>query len=126
MLAWYTKGASIRLPSPDRAEPISVGWVFLEGGQWRTAKYVTFGVDPATLNNHPTVASAIRTFCEGMAAVPGGKPTPGGLSATTFEPYVFPAVRSRLFELLAELKTAAEGAVPRPDPSVRELGSGRP
>ncbi|WP_396048444.1 endonuclease NucS domain-containing protein [Aeromicrobium sp. UC242_57] len=46
-LAWGSKGASIRLKSPDQQEPISVGWVFLEGDQWTWAKHVTLGVDPA-------------------------------------------------------------------------------
>ena len=62
------------LKSPDRTEPISIGWVFLEGGQWYGAKHVTFGVDPATLKNHPTVAPAITEFCEHLKSFPGGKP----------------------------------------------------
>lgn len=112
VVAWYSKGASIRLKSPDRSEPISVGWVFLEGGQWYTAKHVTLGVDPATLKNHPTVAAAIGTFCDKLKGVPGGRPTTGNLDAVIFEPEVLPTVKAQLFELLAELKTAADKAQP--------------
>jgi hypothetical protein len=110
VLAWYSKGASIRLKSPDRTEPISIGWVFLEGGQWYTAKHVTFGVDPSTLKNHPTLAPAIMAFCESLKQVPGGKPTTGTLNAVIFEPNVFTAVKAQTFELLDELKSAADVA----------------
>lgn len=112
VLAWYTKGASIRLKTPDKTEPISVGWVFLEGGQWSSAKHVTLGVDPATLKNHPTVTPAISKYCNQLKAVPGGKPATGVLNAVVFEPSVFPDVRARLFDLLAELKTNADAATP--------------
>lgn len=112
VLAWYTKGASIRLKSPDRNEPISVGWVFLEGGQWSGAKHVTLGVDPGTLKNHPTVAPAIAVFCEKLEQVAGGKPATGNLNAVIFEPSVFPAVRAKLFDLLGELKTSGDAALP--------------
>lgn len=110
VLAWYSKGASIRLKSPDRSEPISVGWVFLEGGQWNTAKHVTLGVDPATLKNHPTVAPAIESFCEKLKDIAGGKPTTGSLDAVVFEPQVMPTVKAQLLDLLEELKTEADAS----------------
>lgn len=109
-LVWYTKGASIRLKTPDRNEPISIGWLFLEGGQWAGAKHVTFGVDPGTLKNHPTVATAITAFCERLKAVPSGKPTTGVLNAVIFEPDVFPGVKGEVFDLLGQLKTSTDAA----------------
>jgi hypothetical protein len=104
-LAWGSKGASIRLKSPDRDEPISVGWVFVEGDQWTWAKNVTLGVDPNTLQNHPTIATAILDFCEAVKAVPGAKAAGGKSNAATFEPTVFISVRAHLFELLTSLTT---------------------
>jgi hypothetical protein len=114
VLAWYSKGASIRLKSPDRTEPISIGWVFLEGGQWYTAKHVTFGVDPATRANHPTIAGAISTFCQNLGEIAGGKPAGGSLDAVVFEPTVFPDVKAQVFDLLAALKSDAGAAVGLP------------
>ncbi len=46
---WGSKGASIRIKTPDRSEPLSIAWCFLEGDQWYGARNVTLGVDPATL-----------------------------------------------------------------------------
>ena len=107
-LAWGSKGASIRLKSPDRDEPISVGWVFLAGDQWTWAKHVTLGVDPNTLQNHPTIAAAILKFCEAVKAVPGAKTASGKSNAAVFEPAVFVGSRAELFELLASLTSNVE------------------
>lgn len=105
-MAWGSKGASIRVKSPDRAEPISVGWVFLDDGQWTFAKHVTFGVDPGTLQNHPTIAPAIRDFCEKVKTVPGAKVTGGKSNAAMFEPKVFVEVRDELIQILGDLSSA--------------------
>ena len=107
-LAWGSKGASIRLNSPDRDEPISVGWVFLEGDQWTWAKHVTLGVDPNTLQKHPIIAPAVVDFCDAVKVVPGAKAAGGKSNAAIFEPAVFVGVRAQLFELLASLTTRVE------------------
>ena len=102
-MAWGSKGASIRLKSQDQPEPISVGWVFLEGDQWTWAKHVTLGVDPNTLQNHPSIQSAILDFCQKLKGVPGGKPAGGKANAVIFEPKSFVAVRDDLIGLLGDL-----------------------
>jgi hypothetical protein len=102
-MEWGSKGASIRLKSPDRPEPISVGWVFLDGDQWTFAKHVTFGVDSNTLQNHPTIGSAILDFCQKVKAVPGAKPAGGKSNAAIFEPPHFVAVRDKLIQLVGDL-----------------------
>lgn len=108
-MAWGSKGASIRLKSPDRPEPISVGWVFLPGDLWTFARHVTFGVDPGTLQNHPTIAPAILSFCEKVKAVPGGKPAGKNPQARIFEPGAFAAAHDDLIELLGDLTAAVSG-----------------
>ena len=109
-LEWGSKGASIRLKSPDREEPISIGWVFLEGDQWTWAKHVTLGVDPNTLQNHPTIATAVSAYCDAVKSVPGAKMAGGKSNAAIFEPPAFVAVRAQLIELLSALKTSVDEA----------------
>ncbi|MFC5382091.1 hypothetical protein [Aquipuribacter nitratireducens] len=111
ILAWYSKGASIRLRSPDRTEPISIGWVFLEGGQWYGARHITLGVDPGTLKSHPSLAPAVTEFCQRVSRVQGGKPAAGVLSATVFEPDAFTPAQPQLLALLSDLQKAA-AAIP--------------
>jgi Endonuclease NucS len=60
LIHWGSKGASIRLPTRDRVEPLSVGWAFLEGGQWQGAKHLTLGADPASLKQTPALRSPSR------------------------------------------------------------------
>lgn len=107
-LTWGSKGASVRLKSPDRDEPISVGWVFVEGDQWTWAKNVTMGVDPNTLQDHPTMTAVILDFCEAVKKVPGAKPAGGKSNAAVFESAAFVNVRAELFELLAALTDSVE------------------
>lgn len=108
-MSWGSKGASIRLKSPDKEEPISVGWVFLDGDQWTWAKHVTLGVDPNTLINHPTVAPAVSKFCETVKAVAGSHPAGGKSNAAIFKPKTFVAVHAQLIEALATLTTDVKG-----------------
>ena len=85
-----------------------MGWVFIEGDQWTWAKHVTLGVDPKTMQNHPTSVAAILDFCEAVKAVPGAKAAGGKSNAAIFKPVVFVSVRAQLFELLASLTTGVE------------------
>ncbi|WP_170981540.1 endonuclease NucS domain-containing protein [Nocardioides dongxiaopingii] len=107
-MAWGSKGASIRLKSPDRDEPISVGWVFLFGDQWTWAKHVTLGVDTNTLVNHPTVAPAILKFCTTVKAVAGAQLAGGKSNAAVFDPPAFVFAHAELIEALAALATDIE------------------
>ena len=49
VVRWGSKGASFRLPNSDRAEPLSIGWLLPEGSAWGGARYITLGVDSASL-----------------------------------------------------------------------------
>lgn len=104
--AWGSKGVSIRLKSPDRPEPISIGWVFADGDGWTWAKHVTLGVDPKSLQNHPSIQAAIITYCDKVNAVEGAKPASGLSNAAVFEPDVFVGVRDVLIGYVGELTAA--------------------
>src|SRR5215469_5780049 len=43
--AWGTKGASIRIATPDRSEPLSIGWIFPAGASWLGLTHLTLGYD---------------------------------------------------------------------------------
>ncbi len=83
----------------------------MEGDQWTWAKYVTLGVDPNTLKNHPSVGPAILDFCEKLKDVPGGQPASGKSKARIFAPPAFVAVRDQLIDLLSELVAPDDDAV---------------
>ncbi len=63
-LEWGSRGASIRLSTPDRSEPLSIGWVLPEGAHWIGARNASFGVDPASLAATPSVAQAVTRYVD--------------------------------------------------------------
>lgn len=109
---WSTKGASIRLRSPDRNEPLSIGWTFLDGDQWSGARHVTLGVDPKSLISHPSLVGRVDRFVSEVAAVPGGAPHPGTLHAKIFEPTAVVGAKTRLIAALERLVAIGPGDVP--------------
>jgi hypothetical protein len=109
ILQWYSKGASIRLRTPDRSEPLSVGWVFLEDGQWYGARHVTLGADDDSLRQTPSVAPAIYEYRQKVRSLPGARPVASRLEAYTFLPPVFPAVKDQVLQILEELVAEVAG-----------------
>lgn len=100
---WRSVGASIRFVTPDRRQPLSIGWLLPEGSQWQGARFVTFGVDPTSLEQTPSVETAVRQFVARLAQLPGAKPVPANLDAYTFSPDALPAISTRLVAILEQL-----------------------
>lgn len=107
VLGWGSKGTSIRLRTPDRTEPLSVGWVFLDEDQWYGARHVSLGADDDSLAQTPSVAGAVEEFRQKAKRLPGAKPVPTKLHAYMFLPEDLPAVKDDLLQLLEELVAAA-------------------
>ncbi len=103
VIYWGSKGCSIRIKTPDRSEPLSIAWCFLEGDQWNGARHLTLGVDLATLAQTPSVQPAVLAFLERVKAIPGCKPVPTKLNAYTFAPAVVPGAKLALVEALETL-----------------------
>jgi hypothetical protein len=111
---WREVGASIRFVTPDRRQPLSIGWLMPEGSQWQGARMVSFGVDPWSLKKTPSVADAVARFTTGLATIPRASPVTGKLDAFTFAPAVLPGALPQLVSLIETLVrdvtgTATEG-----------------
>ncbi|MEV6281546.1 hypothetical protein [Kribbella sp. NPDC051770] len=87
-MSWGTRGVSIRIKTPDRVEPLSIGWVF-HGLGWNTTRDVTFGVDPQSMKGTPTVEPLVDAFVAEMAKVSRARKVPGQLQAYSFGPTEF-------------------------------------
>ncbi|WP_405034776.1 hypothetical protein [Ornithinimicrobium sp. LYQ103] len=100
--AWGSRGTSIRLPTPDRSEPLSIGWAFPDGHSWSSARHLTLGVDPNSLSSTPTVRGAVETYLRRLATIPGGKAVvhPQGL---VFSPEIVPLVSDELIRVITQL-----------------------
>jgi hypothetical protein len=106
---WRSVGASVRFVAPDRKQPLSIGWLLPEGKQWQGARFVTFGVDPWSLDKTPSVAAAVKRYVDRLARVPGAKPTPGKLDAYTFAPGELPAALTGVISALEALVADVSG-----------------
>jgi hypothetical protein len=95
VIFWGTSGASIRIRTPDRVEPLSVGWVF-HGQGWGTTRDVTFGVDPLSLKGTPSVEPLVLAFVTEIGNIPGSRKLPRQLEAFTFDPARFVQAQSAI------------------------------
>ena len=104
-IEWGSKGASLRVRTPDRVEPLTIGWVFPPGvSGWQGLTDLTLGYDPASAAQTPSVSAALKDFLTGIAALPGVDPAkPKGLVARHFAPGVLLANREQVREILTSL-----------------------
>ena len=100
---WRSVGASIRFQTPDRRQPLSIGWLLPENSHWQGARFVTFGVDPASLKQTPSVNDAVGRFTERLRNIAGSRAAPTKLDAYTFTPEVLPKVSQQVVAVLAQL-----------------------
>lgn len=100
---WRSVGASIRFQTPDRRQPLSIGWLLPAGSHWQGARYLTLGVDPASLQETPSVHGAVLAYTSRLAAVQGAKPVPTKLDAYTFGPDELPGAAHDLAQVLERL-----------------------
>ena len=71
---WGSAGTSIRIKTNDRAEPVSVGWLFpAEGSYWQGLSGLTLGYDNNTVNPQrtPTALPALQAYARTLEATPG-------------------------------------------------------
>jgi hypothetical protein len=113
VLEWGTKGLSIRLPTSDRPEPLSVGWAYpTQVAGWLGLRDLTLGVDESSAASRPSVAAALRQYLEGLKAIPDARPArPQPLDAYTFSSATAVANAAAINDALSRLVEAvAEGA----------------
>lgn len=112
-IKWRTKGLSLRIQTPDRRQPLSIGWIFQPGGGWSVARDLTLGVDGSSLESTPSVAAAVEDYLREVATIPGGKALVGkNMRAVAFDPENIP-------DAIADITRSLEHLVSR----VRETGT---
>lgn len=111
---WGSKGTSLRVATPDRTEPLSIGWVFAPGDQWSGATHVTLGVDENSLESTPSVQQSVHDYVRRVSAIEGAMPASGKyLNAYTFAPAIVPIVKDELIDAVSSLiSRIAAGTTP--------------
>lgn len=106
---WRSVGASLRINTPDRRQPLAIGWILAEGSHWNAARFVTLGVDPASLAQTPSIDATVRAYTDRVASIPGGVTPRSSLLARTFGPTALPQVLSEVDAALTLLITSLDG-----------------
>ncbi len=106
-ITWGVRGASIRIPTRDHPDPLSVGWVFDDTPyNWSGLRNLTLGHQPASLELRPSVREAISRYQRALAEIPGAKrvETAGqDLLGYEFDARTLPANETAVIDRLAGL-----------------------
>jgi len=69
---WGTSGVSVRLPTPDRPEPLTVLWVFQPGRSgWMGLTDLNFGYDAWSADRAPSVRPALEQYLGAVRQLEG-------------------------------------------------------
>ena len=111
---WGSVGTSIRLPTPYRAEPVSIAWIFPPGTMgWLGLRDVTLGFDLSQASDAQGSQPVLETYSEKIAALAGASSvTKPQLKASNFSPSGFVAVFEQVIEVIAEAVELMNGAAP--------------
>lgn len=102
--SWGTAGTSIRVPVPNRKNPLSIAWLFPpDVSGWMGLLDLTLGLSD-NAGEMPLVASALEDYVEKVAALPGVKPAkPDWHHGYHLTPEVTVRNYHRIADILAEL-----------------------
>ena len=101
---WGSVGASIRLYTPDRREPLTVAWVFPADTGWSGLRHLTVGYDEGSAAATPSVRNALAAYVEAASVIPGATPARArALRAFSFAPDAVRAQQEQLVSLLRGL-----------------------
>lgn len=108
-LEWGSSGVSIRLPTSDRPEPLTVAWLFPPNvSGWMGLTDLTLGIDPGSAAATPSVTSALKEYLERAGRLAGIEPTSAGsLNAFHVPASAVVGLKADITELLGQLVQAA-------------------
>jgi hypothetical protein len=104
---WGASGVSIRMPTSDRPEPLTVAWVFQPGRSgWMGLHDLNFGHDPASSVHTPSAKDALTRYVADISKLEGCAPAKTkGLKDTVWHLSVDGAIQHQqaIYESLAAL-----------------------
>jgi hypothetical protein len=103
--SWGIRGASIRVPTQDRAEPLSIAWIFSPDStyNWSGLSHLTLGYDKDSLATRPSVKDRVEQYAAEAIRLPDGKPARGKtIVGATFEPSSVVSLEAQLIALITE------------------------
>jgi hypothetical protein len=110
IFGWGTAGSSIRMATPDRSEPLSVGWIFSEVPSYSGLTHLTLGYDRGSAKDTPSVVHALTSYVEQASSITGASAVKSkSLNAYTWNPAQVTASKVQIIKALETLVAAASG-----------------
>jgi len=110
---WGSLGVSIRLPTTDRPEPLTIAWIFPPGrAGWMSLTDVTCGFDQWSADRHPSTPAALKQYLASIRTIKGVEDVkPKSLRGTAYRipPSVLVSLRTEVTEILAKLVINVSG-----------------
>lgn len=102
---WGAVGASIRVSTADRAEPLTIAWLFPPGRVgWLGLTDLTMGFDPASAKSCPSARPALDEYVAAVGRLTDiEQAKPQSLSGYRLSPEVAMSSQHEIAEILAEL-----------------------
>jgi hypothetical protein len=102
---WGSLGVSIRLPTRDRAEPLTVAWVFPPGVKgWSGLTDVTLGFDLGSVQKTPSVSDAVDGYVRSAEKIDGAAAVKAqNVRGFSFEPSAVIRNYQRTLEVITNL-----------------------
>ncbi len=99
------RGLTVRLPTSDRKEPLTIAWLFPPGiSGWMGLLDLTLGYDSGSAAQTPSAATALEDYVAKVAALAGVEPAkPEWASAYYLDPETIIRHRYQIADILAEL-----------------------
>jgi hypothetical protein len=106
---WGPSGASIRMRTPDRTEPLSIAWIFGDSG-WQGLRHLSLGVDTSSLAATPSVEDLVLAYSNDALTIRGAQRAAGAaLRVAIFEPETVIDVEPQLTALISRLVDDVRG-----------------
>ena len=109
---WGTTGVSIRVPSVDQKDPLSVAWVFPpDGSGWMSLRNLTLGYDKWSADRNPSIRLFVDDFLRQVKELPGAETPRGGIGETarSFSPSVSADTQDTIIDLITNLMANVTG-----------------
>ncbi len=103
LVAWGSKGLSIRMQTPDRNRPLSIAWGLPESTGWQGLRFLSAGIDRSSLARSPEFTEAAERYIAAIEAIPGGRVPNSAISARVFDAAAAPAAVPAIIDAVAEL-----------------------
>ncbi|MBI1885960.1 MAG: hypothetical protein HYS09_06570 [Chloroflexi bacterium] len=100
---WGSAGLSIRVPTPDRPEPLTVAWIFPPGRSgWMGLRDLNMGWERWSADQNPSVQRVLEEYLEPIRALPGAESAKAkNLQGTVY--HLSPENASRNFAQIREI-----------------------